>query len=74
MFLDDLQELCLVYFNDPKNRFYDNIFLALKSICAFGICPILMEKNEEKVLSLKRKRRKFTILKRTFKEILYVTI
>lgn len=53
IFLDELQDRALSVFNNPKNRFYDNIFLALKSIGSFGICPVLMEKDLDTICQFK---------------------
>jgi hypothetical protein len=52
-FLDELQDYCLSVFNNPQNRFYDNIFIALKSVGAFGLCPVVMENDKDTILKFK---------------------
>lgn len=52
-FTDEAQEKVLAVFNNPRNKFYDNVFTALKITGAFGVSPFLVEEDEDTVAKFK---------------------
>jgi hypothetical protein len=49
LFIDEAQQKVLSVFNNPRTKFYDNLFTALKMIGAFGTASMLVDSDEEDV-------------------------
>lgn len=49
MFLDEAQTKALSVFNNPRGKFYDNLFTLLKIIGAFGTGALMMDDDKDAV-------------------------
>lgn len=49
-FLDEAQAKVLSVFNNPRTKFYDNLFSVLKMTGAFGTGMLMMDEDEESVV------------------------
>ncbi len=53
MFLDDAQRKVLSVFNNPRSKFYDNLFTSLKMIGAFGAGMILADSDDDVIMKFR---------------------
>lgn len=53
LFLDEAQAKVLSVFNNPRTKFYDNLFIVLKLIGAFGSGMLMMDEDDEVIVKFR---------------------
>lgn len=53
LFVDDAQRKSLAVFNNPRSKFYDNLFTMIKMVGAFGNAALLMDKDKDAIVKFK---------------------
>lgn len=53
LFIDEAQRKALAVFNNPRARFYDNLYTFIKMVGAFGNAALLMDDDKDTVVKFK---------------------
>ncbi len=53
LFIDEAQHKVLSVFNNPRVKFYENFYNAIKMMGAFGIAPLMIDKDEETIVKFR---------------------
>lgn len=53
LFMDEAQKKVMSVLNNPRSRFYDNLYFCIKNVGAFGLSPLFIDSDEENIVKFR---------------------